>query len=108
MSGLVQGDMHLCDRKSGDNIISELGSKKLRVSHLPLEDLVIANKVVRETELAERLRYAIPSELIKEIFRLGMTIENHVGSPQDIELVVSGNDIIIVQSRPITCLKNKK
>lgn len=107
VSGQVQGDMYLCDRKSGRVISSELGSKKWHISYVPLEDFTRTNKVEVEVQQNERVRYATSNELIQKIVRLGMDIEEHFGSPQDIELIVSGCDIIIIQARPITCLNNK-
>lgn len=46
-----------------------------------------------------------------EILKLSetvVTIENHYGSPQDIEWAKEGDDIYITQSRPITTLSNKE
>lgn len=107
VSGQVQGDMHLCNRKTGIAMTSELGSKKWHISYEPLEDFTRTNKVQVEVQQNERGRYATSDELIQKIARLSMGIEAHFGSPQDIELIVSGCDIIITQARPITCLNNK-
>lgn len=108
VSGQVQGDIHLCDRKSGRILSSELGSKKWHISYESLKDFTRTNKVKIEVKQTERDRYATSDELIQKIVRLGMDIENHFGSPQDIEFIVSGCDIIITQTRPITCLTNEQ
>jgi pyruvate, water dikinase len=41
---------------------------------------------------------------ILELARLGLRIEAHYGSPQDIEWAIDGTEYFIVQSRPITTL----
>lgn len=54
-------------------------------------------------------RQSIPSlddDQIVKIAELGLTIEQEFGCPQDIEWCLKGNDIIIVQTRPITTLGN--
>jgi pyruvate,water dikinase len=107
VSGQVQGDMHLCDRKSGNILSSDVGSKKWRISYESLEDFTRTNKVQVEVMQNERICCAASNELIQKIARLGMDIENHFGLPQDIELIVAGCDIIITQSRPITCINTK-
>lgn len=41
---------------------------------------------------------------ISRLVRLGNQVEAHFGSPQDIEWGIEGNEIYLLQSRPITCL----
>jgi len=45
---------------------------------------------------------------VQALAGIGRKIEQHYGSPQDIEWAVEGDKIYIVQSRPITTLKNVK
>ncbi|MFH0922921.1 MAG: phosphoenolpyruvate synthase, partial [Candidatus Micrarchaeota archaeon] len=45
---------------------------------------------------------------IMHLAKLGVQIEQHYGSPQDIEWAVEGDNIYIVQSRAITTLNKKK
>ncbi|MEZ2389497.1 PEP/pyruvate-binding domain-containing protein [bacterium RCC_150] len=41
---------------------------------------------------------------LKDLARLGARIEEHFGTPQDIEWAMSGGEVHVVQSRPITAL----
>ena len=41
---------------------------------------------------------------ILEIARLGLAVEEHYGTPQDIEWAMAGGETYLVQSRPITTL----
>jgi len=47
---------------------------------------------------------ALSDEQAVRLVRMGRSIEEHFGSPQDIEWCIAGNEIFIVQSRPITTL----
>lgn len=47
---------------------------------------------------------AISEDQVKTLAHLGIKIENHYGSPQDIEWATADNSVFIVQSRPITTL----
>ncbi|MET0418933.1 MAG: rifamycin-inactivating phosphotransferase [Actinoplanes sp.] len=47
---------------------------------------------------------ALTDEQVVRLVRLGRRIEAHLGSPQDIEWCLAGDDFAIVQSRPITTL----
>ncbi|RDI68096.1 pyruvate,water dikinase [Nocardia pseudobrasiliensis] len=62
---------------------------------------------VREGEVIDRTIAAEPvlsdAEALR-LARLGRRIEKHFGSPQDIEWCLDGEEIRIVQSRPITTL----
>jgi pyruvate,water dikinase len=47
------------------------------------------------------LRVLSDDEVVK-VARLGLLVEKHYGSPQDIEWAVAGSQIFLVQSRPVT------
>ncbi|WP_417498502.1 phosphoenolpyruvate synthase [Laceyella putida] len=49
-------------------------------------------------------KQALPDRMIMELAELGRRIEQHYGSEQDIEWCLEGDQIYIVQSRPITSL----
>lgn len=105
VSGEVQGDLYLLSRTTGAVLSAEVGTKTVRIEHEPLVDLKMDNKVRQSLPDEQRARYAASQELITEIYNLGMHIEGHFGAPQDIELVVSGGEIIVTQTRPITASK---
>lgn len=105
VSGEVQGDLYLLSRTTGDILDAELGTKTARIRYEPLIDWRKNNKVVQPLSEEYRIRYAASQEMITKIYNLGMRIEKHFGVPQDIELVVVGDEIITVQTRPITASK---
>ncbi|MGE3621860.1 MAG: rifamycin-inactivating phosphotransferase [Acidimicrobiia bacterium] len=59
---------------------------------------------VRAVEPARRDRPALTDAQIVGLVRLGRRIEAHMGGPQDLEWCRVGDDLQIVQSRPITTL----
>ena len=73
-----------------------------------------AHKIVRQPDGSEA-KLAVPKEQrevrvlddaqVLEIAGLGLRIEQHYGSPQDVEWALQDGKIYIVQSRPITTLE---
>ncbi|MFF0770788.1 rifamycin-inactivating phosphotransferase [Nonomuraea wenchangensis] len=59
---------------------------------------------VRATALATETRPILTDAQVVALARLGRRIEAHFGRPQDIEWCLTGDDLHIVQSRPITTL----
>ena len=59
-----------------------------------------------EVELspADGARRVLDDEQILQIARLGVAVEAHYGAPQDIEWAAVGDQVWLVQSRPITTL----
>ena len=56
-------------------------------------------------EIVEKnIEYEIDEEVVKEIGKIGLKIEEHYKHPQDIEFAVKGKEIFILQSRAITTL----
>ncbi len=60
-----------------------------------------------EVSLAEQDLQKLSDDKIVELAKVCRKIERHYGSPQDIEWAVEGENIYIVQSRPITTLTEK-
>ncbi|MCE0765407.1 phosphoenolpyruvate synthase [Pseudonocardia kujensis] len=60
----------------------------------------------RPREVAPQARHepALTDEQVLRLAELGRRIEAHFGCPQDIEWCLAGDDVRIVQSRPITTL----
>lgn len=102
VSGIVQGDLYLLSRTTGTILDTQLGTKKVCTKYIPFCTHMIDNKVTYITSEEQRIQYAASTELVKEIYNLSMEVEKCFNVPQDIELVVSGNEITIVQTRPIT------
>ena len=52
----------------------------------------------------DQSRQKLSDDQIRTLAELGLAIERHFGTPQDIEWAVEGTDVFIVQARPITTL----
>jgi pyruvate,water dikinase len=61
------------------------------------DDAIVARTIAAD-------RPALTDAQVLELTRLGRRIEAHFGRPQDIEWCLAGDDVQIVQSRPITTL----
>lgn len=64
-------------------------------------------RINRETGeiLGSRYRHEPPSltsTQLKQLWRLGRKVASHFGSPQDIEWAISGDELFLLQARPIT------
>ena len=51
---------------------------------------------------AQREQPALTGAQLEKLFALGSRLESEFGRPQDIEFVVSGEDVWLVQARPVT------
>jgi len=97
VSGLVNADSYtVC---SGKVIDKKISTKKLAIYALP-------NGGTKEQEIEpeRQNRQALTDEQILQLERIGRKIEEHFGSPQDIEWCLVDDAFYIVQSRPITTL----
>lgn len=52
----------------------------------------------------EARRPVLGYDEVLELARLALAVEAHYGSPQDMEFAIEGDDVFLVQSRPITTL----
>jgi pyruvate,water dikinase len=97
VSGLVNADLYkVCNGKVIDKKIS---TKKLAIC--ALKD---GGTKEQEIEPEMQTRQALTDEQILQLERIGRKIEEHFGSPQDIEWCLVDDTFYIVQSRPITTL----
>ena len=102
VSGEVQGDLYLLNRATGDILSAQNGTKNFSIRYEPFMDWKVDNKVKLPVPEENRKKFAASQRLIASIYDLGMLVERHFRTPQDIELVVSRGEIIVTQSRPIT------
>jgi phosphohistidine swiveling domain-containing protein len=98
VGGLVTPDTLIVEKTSGRILSQEIANKR-----------VMTVRVQGGTEEApvpeERRRAAVlGEEEAAELAALGVEIESLFGTPMDIEWVLSGGSITIVQARPITTL----
>ncbi|MFC9432173.1 rifamycin-inactivating phosphotransferase [Nocardia sp. NPDC057030] len=97
VSGLVNADVYQV--RDGTIIGKTIATKKLAVEPAP-----DGGTEVREIAEERRDEPVLADAEVLRLARLGRRIEAHFGSPQDIEWCLDGDDIRIVQSRPITTL----
>lgn len=99
VSGMVEPDTYVV-HKDGPRLLT------VRVGH---QD----RKIVRGADGADEIVELSPEEgtrrfledaQVLELARLAMKVEEHYGSPQDIEWAMAGGKTFLVQSRPITTL----
>ncbi|MFC4545415.1 phosphoenolpyruvate synthase [Paenactinomyces guangxiensis] len=97
VSGIVTADLY----KVRDHEIIQKQIAKKEKGVFPVAE---GGTEVRELPPELRQKQALPDHNILELAELGRRIENHYGSEQDIEWCLEGDDIYILQSRPITSL----
>ncbi len=100
VSGLVTPDMYVLDKSTGHIIDKKISKKKL----LFRKDVL--GKTIIETPSTEKIETAVlsDSELTK-LHEYSNRIEDIFGKPQDIEWSIERGRLYILQSRPITALK---
>ena len=97
VSGLVNTDSY----KVGNGKVID---KKISTKKLAIYALKDGGTTEQEIEPGQQNRQALTDEQILELARIGRKIEEHFGSPQDIEWCLVSDTFYIVQSRPITTL----
>ena len=99
VSGQVEPDTYVVDKMTLEIKSTRIGRKTHRLEATP-------GGTIRRVDLEgdERTRRVLTDDEVIRLSRLGLTIDAHYGEPQDIEWVIAGDEISIVQSRPITTL----
>ncbi len=99
VSGQVEPDTYVVAKSGPSVLTARIGVK----THQIVRD---ANGTERRVDLAPdaRVRRVLTDEQLLEVARMGLAIEAHYGSPQDVEWAYSGGELYALQSRPITTL----
>ncbi|MGQ9825943.1 MAG: phosphoenolpyruvate synthase, partial [Desulfotomaculales bacterium] len=97
VSGLVNPDIYKV--REGRIVDKKIPAKKVAVY---AKDN--GGTEVREIEAGRQNTQVLADEQILELERVGRKIEAYFGCPQDIEWCLSGGELYILQSRPITTL----
>jgi pyruvate,water dikinase len=98
VSGLVTPDHIIADKATGTLKQVEVAEKT--VMTVPTS----SGTEERDVEVDRRRAQVLSAAQVAELARLGRTIEAHYHTPQDIEWCLAGDQLWIVQSRPITTL----
>ncbi|MEM2023103.1 MAG: phosphoenolpyruvate synthase, partial [Archaeoglobaceae archaeon] len=80
----------------------KIGEKKLMITRKDGKNVKI------ELDPKKANERVLSDEEIKKLVEVGEAIENHYGTPQDVEWAIENNKVFVVQSRPITTIKPKE
>jgi len=97
VSGQVEPDQYTIDTQSGKILEKKIGSQN---QAMYLKD----NGEFNMLDLEARDKPVLDDEQVKELTEIGAQIADLFQDPQDIEWGISGNQVYILQSRPITTL----
>lgn len=101
VSGMVSPDNYVYDSRSGRVIDRYIATKEIEI----LPDGAHGTKEIRVPE--ERQKIAVLSDAeITRLAKFAKISEEHYDVPQDVEWGIVGDEIFILQSRPITTIKN--
>ncbi len=98
VSGKVVPDSFVVEKASKALVSKSLGTKEIIFQYGSSEP------VKEETPLPMRERYSLSDIELAKIAQVGIEIEEKMGAPQDIEWCLRGNELLILQARPITTL----
>jgi pyruvate,water dikinase len=103
VSGRVEPDTYLIN-KQGPRIVG------VRVGHQHMQIVRGAEGADEEITLDEDSAQArvLDDAQILELARIGLDVERHYGTPQDLEWAIADGVIYLVQSRPITTLHDDR
>ncbi len=99
VSGRVEPDTYHVDRATQTLRDVRIGCQSVQITTGPDGD------VLEELDELAGWRRVLTDEEIVEVANLGLAIEQHYGSPQDVEWAFVGDRLFIVQSRPLTTLE---
>jgi len=100
VSGRVQPDTLRLDRASGEVLHTHVGDKTVRIC--PADG---AEEPVPEPQ---RRAQCLTPDAVRQLWELGRRIEDHFGSPQDIEWGIHDGRLYLLQSRAITTLEHSE
>ncbi len=97
VSGQVEPDTYVVDKEGPRLVQVRVGKQSVKIVRGPDgEDLRVT------LDPAEANQRVLSDEEILALARLGLAAEAHYGSPQDTEWAMTGERILLVQSRPVT------
>ncbi|MEM4155358.1 MAG: pyruvate, water dikinase, partial [Archaeoglobaceae archaeon] len=100
VGGLVTPDTYVYDRTKKKLLEAKIADKKF---------MIVRRNGNERVELGEKGKERVLSDNeIKRLVDLGELIEDHYRKPQDVEWAIEGETVYIVQSRPITTIKEAK
>ena len=103
VSGSVSPDNYVLDRENGTVEDVTVADKKVMME----KDEATGETVEREVPETDRERRVLTDEELAALRDLGETVETHYDTPQDVEWAIVGDDVYMLQSRPITTIADQ-
>ncbi len=102
VSGTVSPDNYVYDAEEGTVDEVTVADKKIEM----IKDPETGETVKRDVEGDRRTERVLSDEEISELVALGERVEAHYGVPQDVEWAIFDGDVYMLQSRPITTIRD--
>ncbi len=99
VSGVVTADRFRVDRRDGAIVERHISDKSLSI--VPAVEGGVERRALRGER---RTMASLDDRRVLELSALGERIEAHFGSPQDVEWAWQGDELHVLQARPITSL----
>jgi pyruvate,water dikinase len=103
VSGAVSPDNYVVNRDTGT--VEEVTVADKKVMHV--KDPETGETVEREVSEDKRTERVLSDDEIAELLAIGERVEDHYGSPQDVEWAMMDGDVYMLQSRPITTIDDE-
>jgi pyruvate,water dikinase len=103
VSGSVSPDNYVVDRETGAVEKMTVADKKTMME----KDEETGETVEREVADDQREAQVLDEGNISRLVELGERVEDHYGTPQDVEWAVVAGEVFMLQSRPITTIDDE-
>ncbi|MFW6384670.1 MAG: phosphoenolpyruvate synthase [Halodesulfurarchaeum sp.] len=100
VSGTVSPDNYEIDRTTGEVTTATVAEKNVMM----VRDDETGETVTREVPPDRRTARVLDESEIDELLTLGTRVEDHYGTPQDVEWAIADGSVFMLQSRPITTI----
>jgi len=104
VGGEVTPDLYVIDKKKLKIITKKIGNQAWKLNRNPAADAKETNIKISLSSL-EQSQQKLSDDDIFKLVELGKRLENHYKFPQDIEWAKENNELFIVQTRPVTTIK---
>jgi pyruvate,water dikinase len=103
VSGSVSPDNYVVDPSTAEATDVTVADKKV----MHVKDEETGKTVEREVPDDKRNARVLTDDEISRLVELGTRVENHYGDPQDVEWAIVDSEVFMLQSRPITTIKEQ-
>ncbi|MFC4549037.1 MULTISPECIES: phosphoenolpyruvate synthase [Halorussus] len=100
VSGSVSPDNYVVDRETGDVVETTIADKKMMME----KDEETGETVERDVPEDKRNAQVLSEANVARLVELGERVEDHYGTPQDVEWAIVDDEVFMLQSRPITTI----